>query len=160
MSLLRPGRLSDICAHAETCLQRSQCHLRSSCQSSCHLRPGSVQWCIRAIFANAGILEVLAMLVGPRLSHVPEVKGLTRLSSFLDWLNPFNYLMGGLLVFPLWDQEVVCSAAELGRFSPPGGQTCGQYMSSFLSRTAGYLVDPVSEAASAETTACLIRVTR
>lgn len=52
--------------------------------------------------------------------------------------------MGGLLVFPLWDQEVKCSAQELGRFSPPAGQTCGSYMSSFLSRASGYLVNPVS----------------
>ncbi|KAK4056102.1 hypothetical protein OIO90_002833 [Microbotryomycetes sp. JL221] len=63
---------------------------------------------------------------------------------WLYWLNPFNYLMGGLLVFPVWNAEVRCKPSELGRFTPPNGETCGSYMADFLSRTSGYVENPDS----------------
>lgn len=52
--------------------------------------------------------------------------------------------MGGLLVPTMWDVEVRCAQEEFGRFSPPAGQTCGEYMAPFLSMNPGYVDDPVS----------------
>jgi hypothetical protein len=63
---------------------------------------------------------------------------------WLYWLDPFKYVMGALLIFPLWDQKTACLPDELGRFAPPPGQTCGAYMENFLANRTGYLVDPVS----------------
>lgn len=51
---------------------------------------------------------------------------------WLYYLNPFNYLMGSLLVFTTFDKEVRCKTSEFAIFNPPSGQTCGQYLTSYL----------------------------
>ncbi|GMG04984.1 unnamed protein product [Aspergillus oryzae] len=63
---------------------------------------------------------------------------------WMYYLDPFTYLVGGLLGEVLWDVKVECKASELVHFSAPSGQTCGQYMADFLSEQAGYLLDPNS----------------
>jgi ABC-type multidrug transport system permease subunit/ABC-type multidrug transport system ATPase subunit len=50
---------------------------------------------------------------------------------WLYWLDPFNYLMGSILVFAIWDTEVTCAASELALFNPVNG-TCGEYLASYL----------------------------
>jgi ATP-binding cassette subfamily G (WHITE) protein 2 (SNQ2) len=63
---------------------------------------------------------------------------------WLYYLDPFRYLLGGLLSFAIWNVDVKCSDEEFGKFDPPSGQTCGQYMEGFLSQATGYLDNPVS----------------
>lgn len=58
---------------------------------------------------------------------------------FTYWIDPFNYLMGGLLGTVIWDVEVKCKPHEFTSFDPPGGQTCGEYMAEFFSVNAGYV---------------------
>lgn len=58
------------------------------------------------------------------------------------YLDPFTYLMKGLITFPVWDVGVRCLPAEYGYFDPPSGQTCGQYMAEFLKTATGYLDNP------------------
>jgi ABC-type multidrug transport system permease subunit len=60
------------------------------------------------------------------------------------YLDPFKYLLGALLSFTTWNEEVVCTESEFGYFDPPNGQTCGAYMAAFLERSTGYLDNPVS----------------
>ncbi|KAJ6023722.1 hypothetical protein N7540_004519 [Penicillium herquei] len=60
---------------------------------------------------------------------------------WIYYLDPFNYLVGGLLGEVLWDVKVNCEPSEYIKFSAPSGQTCGQYMADFLSSQAGYLLD-------------------
>ncbi|PLB46565.1 hypothetical protein P170DRAFT_363672 [Aspergillus steynii IBT 23096] len=60
---------------------------------------------------------------------------------WLYYLDPFTYLVGGLLGEVLWDVDVTCKADDLVRFSAPDGQTCAQYMGDFLASGTGYLVD-------------------
>ena len=60
---------------------------------------------------------------------------------WMYWLDPFTYLIGGLLTKVLYDVEVTCAPTELTSFSPPAGQTCGQYMAEFFQTGSGYLVD-------------------
>jgi ABC-type multidrug transport system permease subunit len=60
---------------------------------------------------------------------------------WLYYLDPFTYLVGGLLGEVLWDVQVRCDPSELVRFSAPVGQTCGEYMAAFLTEKPGYLVD-------------------
>lgn len=50
----------------------------------------------------------------------------------LYYIDPFNYLMGALLVFTSFDQPVKCSTSEFARFDPPAGSTCGQYLANYL----------------------------
>ncbi|KAL4890653.1 ABC-2 type transporter-domain-containing protein [Aspergillus ambiguus] len=60
---------------------------------------------------------------------------------WMYYLDPFTYLVGGLLAEVLWDVEVKCEPSELVHFTAPPGQTCGEYMATFLSEQPGYLVD-------------------
>ena len=46
--------------------------------------------------------------------------------SIVYYINPFNYLIGGLVSRVLWDVNVKCKESEYGIFDPPSGKTCGQ----------------------------------
>jgi ATP-binding cassette subfamily G (WHITE) protein 2 (SNQ2) len=61
---------------------------------------------------------------------------------WIYWLDPFTYLVGGLLTQLLWDVKIECSSSELTRIPIPSATTCGEYMATFLSENAGYVVDP------------------
>lgn len=58
------------------------------------------------------------------------------------YIDPFTYLMKGLLTFPIWHQKVICKPKELGYFNPPNGQTCGEYMALYQTYGTGYLANP------------------
>ncbi|KAF7184934.1 ABC multidrug transporter atrF [Pseudocercospora fuligena] len=51
---------------------------------------------------------------------------------WLYYINPFNYLVGSMLVFAIFDQEVKCKESELAVFDPVGNQTCGKYLGPYL----------------------------
>lgn len=61
---------------------------------------------------------------------------------WMYYLDPFTYLIGGLLEPVVWDVQVVCRPNELTQIPLPSGSTCGEYMADFLSSNTGYLVDP------------------
>lgn len=63
---------------------------------------------------------------------------------WIYWLDPFSYLVGGLLTQLLWDVRVQCKQNEITTIPLPTNSTCGQYMGNFLSENAGYVVDPSS----------------
>ncbi|KAK4151109.1 ABC-2 type transporter-domain-containing protein [Chaetomidium leptoderma] len=58
---------------------------------------------------------------------------------WLYYLDPFHYLVGGLLGTIIWDVQVQCKPEEFSLFDPPAGQTCGGYMADFLGSNAGYV---------------------
>ncbi|KAJ8067991.1 hypothetical protein OCU04_003570 [Sclerotinia nivalis] len=62
---------------------------------------------------------------------------------WIYYLNPFNYLMGSLLVFTTWDSPVVCRESEFAIFNPANG-TCGEYLASYLQGlgAAANLINP------------------
>lgn len=47
-------------------------------------------------------------------------------------MNPFNYLMGSLLTFSIFDVEVNCAENEFAVFDTPNNQTCAQYLSDYM----------------------------
>jgi ABC-type multidrug transport system permease subunit len=59
------------------------------------------------------------------------------------YLDPFKYLLGALVSFTTWNEEVVCTDSEYGYFDPPDGVTCGSYLSDFMQQATGYLDNPV-----------------
>lgn len=61
---------------------------------------------------------------------------------WLYYMDPFTYLMQGLLTFPIWNEPVKCKPYEYGSVDPPAGQTCGQYFEAFLQRATGYVNNP------------------
>lgn len=60
---------------------------------------------------------------------------------WIYYLDPFNYLVGGLFGEVIWDVKVNCEPSEFVQFTAPSGQTCGQYMADFLAAQTGYLAD-------------------
>jgi ATP-binding cassette subfamily G (WHITE) protein 2 (SNQ2) len=57
------------------------------------------------------------------------------------YLDPFTYLIGGLLEPVVYDVQVQCRPDELTQIPLPASTTCGEYMSEFLSSNAGYITD-------------------
>ena len=60
------------------------------------------------------------------------------------YIAPFTYWIGGILSTVLSGQSVICDQKDFNFFTPPPGQTCGEYASSWVSSTTGYLMDPNS----------------
>ncbi|KAG6291388.1 hypothetical protein E4U09_003956 [Claviceps aff. purpurea] len=56
---------------------------------------------------------------------------------WMYYLNPFNYLMGSMLIFNLWGSKVTCAANELATFDPPNGTTCAAYLERYLNAGPG-----------------------
>jgi ATP-binding cassette subfamily G (WHITE) protein 2 (SNQ2) len=54
-------------------------------------------------------------------------------TAHLTYPQPFQYLMGSLLVFSTHDIQVQCRPSEFAIFDPLPGQTCAQYLSNYLS---------------------------
>lgn len=52
---------------------------------------------------------------------------------WLYYLNPFNYLIGSLLVFTTFSSPVYCRDSEFAIFDPVvSGQTCAQYLATYM----------------------------
>ena len=88
---------------------------------------------------------IIFSMVGYCGVFVPYDQIVDGLRYWVYWLNPFNYLMGGLLIFPNWDIDVECSRNELAVFDPPAGQTCAQYLEAYTTTgfgTAANLLNP------------------
>ncbi|KAF2398607.1 putative ABC multidrug transporter [Trichodelitschia bisporula] len=66
---------------------------------------------------------------------------------WMYYLDPFTYLVGGLLTQLLWDTPVKCAARELTRIPLPGNATCGEYMHDFVGMAGGYVVDAAATGA-------------
>ena len=54
---------------------------------------------------------------------------------WIYYLNPFNYLMGSMLTFTIFDRQIQCTEQELAIFDPPVGQTCKTYLTDFMQGT-------------------------
>ncbi|CAK9786637.1 ATP-binding cassette transporter [Cutaneotrichosporon oleaginosum] len=57
-------------------------------------------------------------------------------------LDPFTYLIEGLVSTVLQDVPVQCKPSEFHRFSPPSGQTCAEWAGKFADVMGAYLNNP------------------
>ncbi|KAG0196193.1 hypothetical protein BGX28_010451 [Mortierella sp. GBA30] len=62
--------------------------------------------------------------------------------SWLYWLDPYHYIVEGLVTTQLNGLQVQCRDTEFSIFQPPSGQTCMQYIGPFLQRSTGYINNP------------------
>ncbi|KAI8876069.1 hypothetical protein K501DRAFT_201265, partial [Backusella circina FSU 941] len=64
-------------------------------------------------------------------------------SSWMYWLDPYHYLIEGLVVNVMEGIEVVCQQGDYIIVNAPPGQTCGEYFNAFFNMGgAGYLGNP------------------
>ncbi|KAH7121877.1 ABC-2 type transporter-domain-containing protein [Dactylonectria estremocensis] len=61
---------------------------------------------------------------------------------FLYRVSPLAYWISAVLSTGLANVQVTCASNEYTTISLPDGQTCGDYMSDYISRAGGYLLDP------------------
>jgi ATP-binding cassette subfamily G (WHITE) protein 2 (PDR) len=61
---------------------------------------------------------------------------------FMYRVSPFTYWVAGMIATQLHDRAVTCSSSETSIFSPPSGQTCGQYLAPYLELAPGQLQNP------------------
>ncbi|KAH7144143.1 ABC-2 type transporter [Dactylonectria estremocensis] len=61
---------------------------------------------------------------------------------FMYRVSPFTYWVGGIVSTLLHGRTVECSVDETSVFDPPQNQTCGDYLSEFLSEASGSLQNP------------------
>uniref|UniRef100_A0A0B7KDD9 ABC transporter domain-containing protein n=1 Tax=Bionectria ochroleuca TaxID=29856 RepID=A0A0B7KDD9_BIOOC len=66
---------------------------------------------------------------------------LPRFWIFMYRVNPFTYIIEGLLGTGLGNAPMYCADNELIRFTAPEGSTCAEYTAPFLSEAGGYIVD-------------------
>lgn len=109
-----------------------------------------------AIFAsliNPLVISVLTSFCGVL---VPYSQIQTFWRYWMYYTNPFTFLMGGLLTFSLWDTEVTCKESELSIFDPPNGQSCMDYLSTYL-QGLGRSANLLNPDATAECRVCRYR---
>lgn len=89
------------------------------------------------------------LLIGILVSFCGVLVPYSQIEAFwrywIYYLNPFNYLMGSMLVFDIWDKRVVCGKNEFALFDPPSGETCGSYLSDYMTdmgSRANNLINP------------------
>ncbi|CCH43447.1 Pleiotropic ABC efflux transporter [Wickerhamomyces ciferrii] len=80
------------------------------------------------MFSFAGVLQPVSIMPG--------------FWTFMYKVSPITYAIQSLTATIVHGKELKCSKNELAYFSPPQGQTCGEYVSDFMSTRGGYLVDP------------------
>jgi ABC-type multidrug transport system permease subunit len=66
---------------------------------------------------------------------------LPRFWIFMYRVSPFTYLVSGMISVGLANSEVVCNPIEFLHFNPPSGESCGDYMQTYISEAGGYLLD-------------------
>ncbi|KAE8423502.1 ABC-2 type transporter-domain-containing protein [Aspergillus pseudocaelatus] len=84
-----------------------------------------------AVFAalvNPLIISILLLFCGV---FVPYTQLNVFWKYWLYYLNPFNYVVGGMLTFGIWDARVTCNEDEFAVFDPLNG-TCGEYLATFM----------------------------
>ncbi|KAJ9399507.1 hypothetical protein DTO282F9_3619 [Paecilomyces variotii] len=82
-----------------------------------------------AALANPLIIGTLVSFCGVLVPY-GQIQAFWRY--WIYYLNPFNYLIGGLLVFNVWDADIKCAESEFAIFDPPNGTTCGNYLSDYM----------------------------
>lgn len=93
---------------------------------------------------NPPIVIIFSLFCGVAIPK-PQMPGFWK--AWLYELDPFNRLIGGMVVTELHGRDVQCTSAEYNRFQAPGNETCGEYMQAFFERGGnGYLVDNATQA--------------
>ncbi|KAM0513439.1 hypothetical protein ACHAPE_007903 [Trichoderma viride] len=104
-----------------------------------------------AVLANPVVIGTLVSFCGVLVPYV-QIQEFWRY--WIYYLNPFNYLMGSMLVFNLWGAEIKCAEHEFATFNPPNGTTCGDYLKDYLAAGPGAVANLINPSATANCQVC------
>lgn len=93
---------------------------------------------IAALF-NPFLLVIFSLLCGVTIPG-PQLN--VFYNKFLYNVNPFRFLVSGMIAKALYGVEIRCGPEETYTFTTPNGQTCGEYAGAFAAAQGAYLVDP------------------
>jgi ATP-binding cassette subfamily G (WHITE) protein 2 (SNQ2) len=85
-----------------------------------------------AVFASLANPLIIGLLVSFCGVLVPYAQINVFWRYWMYYLNPFNYLMGSMMTFTMFDTPVQCSDAEFAIFNTPGNITCQEYLSDYM----------------------------
>ncbi|GES57400.1 ATP-binding cassette transporter [Aspergillus terreus] len=105
-----------------------------------------------AALVNPLIISTLVLFCG---IFVPYTQLNVFWKYWLYWLNPFNYVVSGMLTFGIWDAKVTCNADEFAVFDPTNG-TCGEYLADFM-RGDGWRINLTNPDATSACKVCQYR---
>lgn len=77
-------------------------------------------------------------------SVLASPQAMPRFWIFMYRLSPFTYYVSSVLSTGLANTEVQCSSIEFLKLSPPAGQTCGNYLQSYIKAAGGKLTNPTA----------------
>jgi ATP-binding cassette subfamily G (WHITE) protein 2 (SNQ2) len=101
-----------------------------------------------AVAAMAPNAEIAGLIFSLLFSFVITFNGVLQPFRALGWwqwmyrLSPYTYLIEGLLGQAIGKQTITCATKELVTLTPPSGQTCGNFMNSYITNVGGYLTNP------------------
>ncbi|OPB40694.1 ABC drug exporter AtrF [Trichoderma guizhouense] len=81
-----------------------------------------------AALVNPLIISILTLFCG---IFVPYRQLNVFWKYWLYWLNPFNYVVSGMLTFGIWGSKVSCKEEEFAVFDPANG-TCAEYLRDYI----------------------------
>ncbi|KAK2775830.1 hypothetical protein FQN53_002962 [Emmonsiellopsis sp. PD_33] len=90
----------------------------------------------------AAVANLLTIMLYAFCGILASPSYLPRFWIFMYRMNPFTYLVAGLLSTSIGEAAARCAANEYLRFEPPANQTCGEYMASYIEAAGGYLLNP------------------
>lgn len=108
---------------------------------------------IFAVLINPLIIAILVFFCGVYVPYA-QIQAVWRY--WLYYLDPFNYLMGSLLIFTTFDAPVHCEKEEFAVFNTPDGQTCGEYLAEYM-QGLGSRTNLVNPSATRDCKVCQFR---
>ncbi|KAG0325998.1 hypothetical protein BGZ99_010292 [Dissophora globulifera] len=97
---------------------------------------------VAAVF-NPFVISVLNLFCGIVMPYT-SMPGFWK--AWLYWLDPYHYIVEGMIATQLFNLPVICNTNEFNIFQPPAGQTCGAYIANFLETAPGYVNNPDASA--------------
>ncbi|EKV20717.1 ABC transporter, putative [Penicillium digitatum Pd1] len=85
-----------------------------------------------AALVNPLIISTLILFCGV---FVPYLQLNVFWRFWMYYLNPFNYVVSGMLTFGIWGAKVTCNEEEFAFFEPVNGTTCVEYLSDYMTGT-------------------------
>ncbi|KZT04946.1 pleiotropic drug resistance ABC transporter [Laetiporus sulphureus 93-53] len=101
----------------------------------------------QAVAAMCPNAQISALVFSFLFSFVLSFDGVLQPYRELGWwqwmyrLSPFTYLIEGMVGQAMGNTPIRCSSTELVNLNPPSGQTCSEYMSTYISNYGGYITN-------------------
>ncbi|KAJ5542108.1 CDR ABC transporter [Penicillium sp. DV-2018c] len=105
-----------------------------------------------AALVNPLIISILVIFCG---IFVPYMQLNVFWKYWMYYLNPFNYVVSGMLTFGIWDAKVTCNESELALFEPASG-TCAEYLADYMAG-AGSVINLINPDATSSCKVCQYR---